>query len=543
MMGQRPAVVLVLALCFVASAVGETRDSCHHAISAARIRGHMRFLAHDLLEGRETGTRGFDLAAAYVAAQFEGMGLDPLESTSYFQEVPLRQAVVVDSTLEVRAGGKKVRLLPERDFVVGGHPMLNKYEADAEVVFVGYGVHAPELGYDDYDSAGVRGKVVAFFDGVPESLPEAVRGYFEFGTEKWSAAAKLGAVSGIRLMTPKSEGQVSWEDTVSYVKKGWFGWLEDGSNLMPAWAAVTFSASGAEKLVQAAGLPWPDALAHTQGKGSPRRASGLRASVRATTRHTNIRSRNVAGILRGRGPSRDQYLVYTAHLDHVGVGKAVDGDAIYNGAVDNASGVAALLGIAEAFARLRTPPARSIVFVATTAEEPGLFGSDYFVRRGTIPREQIVAALNIDGATLMVHPLRDVSAMGARNSTLGEAVLSAGKSTGLGIHLDDLPLLGSDHFPFAKACIPAVWAIAGQETGRDDLDGAKLQQEWMKTRLHTPKDDMAQSLDFQAAADLAAFDFEVGRLIADDQRIPTWNEETTVGQFLTKRGQGADCRQ
>lgn len=416
-------------------------------------------------------------------------------------------------------------LEPERDFIVGGHPTLENYEADAEVVFVGYGIQAPELGHDDYAVADVAGKVVALLDGVPESLPEPVRGYFQDGTEKWRSAAKLGAVGAILLMTPESEKRLSWNARVSHVRKGWFGWVDGDSHPMPPWAVIEFSAAGAEKLLRAGDLP-----------------SGLRASARVTTRHTSIRSRNVAGILRGRGPSRDQYVVYSAHLDHVGVGEPVDGDAIYNGAVDNASGVAALLCIAEAFTRLPTPPARSIVFLAKTAEEPGLFGSDYFVGRGPIARKQIIAALNIDGATLMVHPLRDVSAMGANSSTLGEAVRAAGKSAGLEIHSDDLPLLGSDHFPFAKAGIPAVWVIAGQETGRDDLDGAKLQREWMATRLHTPKDDMSQPLDFQAAADLAAFDLEVGRLVANDEGIPTWNEETAVGRFLTKRGEVAGCR-
>ncbi len=540
---QRPTAVLVLGLCLLASGVAETEGSRRDAITAARIRGHMRFLAHDLLEGREPGTRGFDVAAAYVAAQFEGMGLDPLQSDRYFQEVPLRRALLLDSALEIRAGDRSVGLEPERDFVVAGHPTLEKFEAEAEIVFVGYGVRAPELGHDDYAGTDVRGKIVSFYDGVPESLPKPVRGYFEFGAEKWRAAAELGAVSAIRLMTPESERVVSWEDTISNVKKGWLAWSDDDSDLVPPWAAVTFSVSGAEKLVRAGGLPSPEALAQAQGSGSPRPASGLRALVRATTRHMNIRSRNVAGILRGRGPIRDQYVVYTAHLDHLGIGRAVDGDAIYNGAVDNASGVAALLGIAEEFTRLPAPPARSIVFLATTAEEPGLFGSDYFVKRGPIPRKQIVAALNIDGATLMVHPLRDVVVMGARDSTLGEAARSAGKRSGLRVHSDELPLLGSDHFPFAKACIPALWAIAGQETGRDDLDGAKLEQEWMKTRLHTPKDDMTQPLDFQAAADLAAFDFEVGRLIANGQKAPFWNEESIVGRFLTARGRRADYRQ
>ncbi len=543
MTSQRQRAVFILGLCILAGGVGEAQYSPADAITASRVRGHMRFLAHDLLEGREPGKRGFDVAAAYVAAQYEGMGLDPLESGSHFQEVPLRRAIPLDSTLEIRAGETSIGLEAEHDFVIGGHPTRETYEVEAEIVFVGYGIRAPEFGHDDYEAVDVEGKIVAFLDGVPDSLPEPVRGYFRFGTEKRRAAAERGAVSTISLMTPETEKRRSWEDTVSYVKKGWFGWLDKYPDSTPPWAAITLSGSGAEKLFRAAGQDWHKALAQAQDGRSRKGALGLRASLRATTKHVDIRSRNVVGVLRGRGPHRDQYVVYTAHLDHVGVGEPVDGDAIYNGAVDNASGVAALLCVAEAFTRLPTPPARSMVFLATTAEEPGLFGSDYFVRRGPIPRKRIVAALNIDGATLMVHPLLDVSAMGASDSTLGEAALAAGKNTGLKVRPEGLPLLGSDHFPFAKAGIPALWTIAGKETGRDDLDGTSLQREFMQTRLHTPQDDMEQSLDFQAAADLAAFNFAVGGLIANAQTVPMWDEETIVGRFLKKRGPGAESRQ
>jgi hypothetical protein len=532
--------VLVLGMCVLALGVGAaTRRP--ELISAARIHGHMSFLAHDLLEGREAGTRGFDVAATYVAAQFEGMGLEPLASGSYFQEVPLRRVELIDSTLELRTSEKRLPLEPERDFIVSGHPTLENYEADAEVVFVGYGVHAPELGHDDYDGLDVRGKVVAFLDGVPDSLSAPLRGYFQFGTEKWGAAAERGAVSAIRLMTPESTKTVSWEDTVSYVKKGWLGWSDDTSNLRPAWAAVTMSAPGVDALLRETGLPWTQPLAQAKGRGASTRSSGLLMRMRATSRPLRVPSRNVAAILRGRGPDRDQYVVYTAHLDHLGIGRPVDDDAIYNGAVDNASGVAALLCVAEAFVRLGTPPDRSIIFVATTAEEPGLFGSDYFVQRGPIPRKQLVAAINIDGATLMVHPLRDVIAMGAPESTLGEAARSAARSRGLELRSEELPLVGSDHFPFARACVPPLWVIAGQKTGRPDLDGAKLEAEWMATRLHSPKDDMAQPLDFQAAADLAAFDFEVGRLVANGRKAPTWHHDTIVREFLEHRAGGKNC--
>jgi Zn-dependent M28 family amino/carboxypeptidase len=253
---------------------------------------------------------------------------------------------------------------------------------------------------------------------------------------------------------------------------------------------------------------------------------------------------NVLALLPGSDPELSkQWVIVTAHHDHLGrkTGVKPGDDDIYNGAVDNASGVAALLCLAEAFVRLGTPPDRSIIFVATTAEEPGLFGSDYFVRRGPIPSRQLAAAINIDGATLMVHPLRDVVAMGAPESTLGDAARSAARSRGLELRSEELPLVGSDHFPFAKACVPALWVIAGQKTGRPDLDGAKLEAEWMATRLHSPKDDMAQPLDFEAAADLAAFDFELGRVVANGRNAPTWHEETIVRRFLEQRAGGRDC--
>jgi Peptidase family M28 len=521
MRGQQRRVTLLVGLCFVAGAVARAREPSPDAIGAARIRGHMRFLADDLLEGREAGTRGFDVAAAYVAAQFEGMGLRPLDGGSYFQEVPLRRATAVDSRLEVRAGRDAVALAAGRDFVVLGHPTRETYEAEGEVVFAGHGVRAPEFRLDDYAGAVVRGRFVAFLEGAPEALPEPVRGFFQSWTGKWRTAADLGAVGTLSLATPSAKG-VSWRDLASVARKGGL-WPRDDPDRSPPWAPVVLSESGAERVLRASG-------------------ARLRASLRVTTRHADVGSRNVVGILEGSGPARDQYVVYTAHLDHVGIGEPVDGDAIYNGAVDNASGVAALLCIAEAFTRLPSPPARSIAFLATTAEEPGLLGSEDFVRRGPIPSGQVVAALNIDGATLMVHPLVDVSAMGASNSTLGDAAVRAGKATGLEVRAEDLPLLGSDHFPFAAAGIPALWTIAGQETGRADLDGARLEREWMETRLHTPKDDMSQPLDFQAAADLAAFDFQVGLLVANGGEAPRWNEGTIVGGFLAGRRREAERR-
>ena len=539
MRGHQRRVALLVGLCFVAG-VGEAREPTPGAITAARIRGHMRFLADDLLEGREAGTRGFDVAAAYVAAQFEGMGLQPLEGGSYFQEVTLRRATPVDSALEVRAGKSAVGLVAERDFVVLGHPTRETFEAEGEVVFVGHGVRAPEFRHDDYGDAAVRGRLVAFLDGAPEALPEPVRGFFQPWSEKWRTAARLGAVGTLSLATPAGRG-LSWPDLVAEARKGGL-WPHEEPDRTPPWAPVVLSESGAERLVRAIGWSWEEVLAAAREGRTPKGGARLTASIRATTRHADVRSRNVVGILKGRGPSSDQYVVYTAHLDHVGIGKPVDGDAIYNGAVDNASGVAALLCIAEAFARLPSPPDRSVVFLATTAEEPGLLGSDEFVRRGPIPRGQIVAALNIDGATLMVHPLVDVSAMGAPNSTLGDAALRAGKATGLEVRTEDLPLLGSDHFPFAEAGIPALWTIAGQKTGREDLDGARLEREWMETRLHTPKDDMSQPLDFQAAADLAVFDFQVGSLVANGREVPEWNEETIVGGFLAGRRREAERR-
>jgi Zn-dependent M28 family amino/carboxypeptidase len=258
------------------------------------------------------------------------------------------------------------------------------------------------------------------------------------------------------------------------------------------------------------------------------------AAIRLRTRHEDFTSPNVIGRLPGSDPRlATENVVYTAHLDHVGIGEPIDGDAIYNGAVDNASGVAAVLAIARAFTELPERPRRSTLFVATTAEEPGLVGSDYLANHLPAGLHDLVAAINIDGATLMTHPLKAVTGMGAVHSSLSESLSDAAAHLDLTVRPEPIPLLGSDHYHFVLRGIPALWVIADAETGDPNLDGRALNRNWMDTRLHTPQDDMNQPLDFGAAALLARLMFLTGYEIATQSARPAWNEGDFIGETFS----------
>lgn len=253
--------------------------------------------------------------------------------------------------------------------------------------------------------------------------------------------------------------------------------------------------------------------------------------MRIRSRHTTVTSPNVGAVVRGADPIlKDEYVVYTAHLDHMGRGRPVDGDDIYNGAIDNASGVAAMLAVARAIVSLPERPRRSILFLATTGEEAGLLGSKYFTAQPPVPLANVVAILNMDGATLMRYPLFRVTARGGEHSTLGLTAESAGRQLKLEVTQADAGPLGSDHVPFLLRGIPVLWVTAATDTGRPDIDGEKIRAEWMAQIYHTPKDDLNQPLDFEPAATLAQLNFLIGYQVARDEERPRWKPGDFFGE-------------
>jgi hypothetical protein len=514
------------------------------------LRAHIQFLADDLLEGRGTGTRGHRLAANYVAARFEALGLQPAGSDgSYFQPVPLRtfEAVAAECALVVIRDGKEVALTYGKDFAMPGDPLRAETSVAAPVVFAGYGVTAPEAGYDDYTGIDARGKVVILLQGAPASLLHNQRAYYSSSEVKRENAVAHGAVGLFGFMAPEEEKRLGWDTLVGLISAGGMRWLDPAGMPRPVSpeirATALLSTAALEGFFEGASASLTAVLADLRaGKPHPLELPA-HVKLRVVSRHGQLESPNVAAVLPGSDSAlRQEYVVYSAHLDHLGVGPPVKGDAIYNGATDNASGTAVLLEVARAFAGLRERPRRSVLFLAVTAEEKGLLGSDYFAHYPTVPAAGLVANVNLDGA-LMLHPLHDVVAFGAEHSNLAAAVEQAARQLGLELSPDPMPeqvlFVRSDQYSFVRRGVPSVFIVEGFETGDPKREGRALLTEWMDTRYHTPQDDLTHPLDFEAGAAFARVNFLIGYLVANQTPRPQWNAGDFFGEKFGLAAAGA----
>ena len=504
------------------------------------MRATMRFLASDLLEGRGTGTRGYQIAAEYVATRFEEIGLAPGANGSYFQSVPFVQTRVDAEQSTMRIGDRT--LTYDTDFMAYGDPVHATADVDAPVVFVGYGVTAPERGYDDYKGVDARGKVVAFLTGGPKAFPSEERAHVSASTTKMLNAADHGAIATITLRGPYTERMAAWPRVVRQSRLGGMQWLESDGTPHAArrdiQAQVTLSRSGAEALFGGAAA-FDDLVAAVEGGQQRSRDLPARVAIHVVTVQSRVSSPNVVGVLQGSDPQlRSEYIVYSGHLDHLGIGEPVNGDAINNGALDNASGIAAMLEIARAFAEAPRKPRRSIVFLATTGEEKGLKGADYFANNPTVPVQSIVANINVD-EILMQTCTKDVVLIGAEHSTIGDLAASIARSSNVVISPDAYPdeavFVRSDQYPFVKRGIPAVFVIAGYKATDPNVDAQKLQMNWVTTLYHTPQDDMNQQpLDFSEGAFVADFAWRLGDAIANATERPRWKKGDFFGTAFGK---------
>ena len=521
-------------------------DRALAAITPEFLKAHITFLGDDLLQGRRPGTRGYDIAARYVAASFEAMGLQPAgDSRSYFQRVPLletkpeRQDTVF--TLE-RGGTLTDTLVFGRDFVSSGHTFERSISVAAPLVFAGYGIDAPELNYNDYEGADVKGKVVVVLFGGPPTFPSTARAHYSSGLVKAEAALRHGAVGVLGLASPALEKLYPWELLVADTARGGVYWLDRNGEPANAFRESRvggwISTAAAEKLFLGSSVT-ANEIFEQDSKGERVAPAALQAHLRAQTASTHRRfdSANVAAILRG-GARPDEYVVYSSHLDHLGVGDPVDGDDIYNGVLDNASGVAGMLGVAKAFSTLTPRPLRSVLFLAVTAEEVGLIGSDYFARNPTVPTGAIVANVNIDGLPVL-YDFRDVVAFGSEHSSVASAVQAASRRLGVEVSPDPLPeqifFVRSDQYSFVKQGVPAVFATEGLKAVDPAVDARQLFDQWVATRYHRPSDDLKQPLNFEAGVKGAKLQFLIGHHLASDRERPRWNPGDFFGERFGKR--------
>ncbi len=544
-----------LAACFCAPLSAQElsaadQASANAAIKAIRpeaIAAHMRVLSDDLLEGRQTGSRGHELAVQYVATELEAMGIAPAGvNGTWFQTVPIRKVELVpeQSSFELVRDGKAQTLIFGQDYIMDGNPLASDSGVEAGAVFVGFGVSAPEFQYDDYTGVDVRGKVVVMVRGAPPRFPSTERAYFSDGVVKARNAAAHGAVGIITVVPPEFFERYKWDWIVPQIRAGGMWWLDPQG--VPAdthpeiRASALMNESGARELFAGAPKTPAEIFAASRDSKSESFELPLKVKIHRMSRYTALESRNVIAKLTGSDPAlAKEYVVFTAHMDHLGICRPGEQDSVCHGAWDNASGTSAVLEVARAFSTLHHAPRRSILFVFVTGEEKGLRGSDFFAHYPTVPIDKIVADVNIDGAPGMIYPNKDIVPLGVEHSSLSKNVQAAARKMGYTISPDPLPeeviFIRSDQYSFVKQGVPAVFINAGRQSADPNLDGNAIFLKWISSIYHTPKDNMSQTFYFDSAARSTALSFLVGYEVAQQAERPTWNAGDFFGTKFSKQ--------
>jgi Zn-dependent M28 family amino/carboxypeptidase len=507
-------------------------------IKAEHIAAHVKFLADDLLEGRAPATRGGDLAAKYIATQFELLGLEPAgEKGTYFQPVPIIESLAKpDMTLTVKGGaGKSEAFTFGSDFVAASGIDDATVPIDAPVVFVGFGIVAPEYKWNDYAGVDVKGKIVLVMVNDPPATPAEptlfagkALTYYGRWIYKFEEAARQGAAGALLIHTTES-ATYPWQ----VVQSSWSGTQYriptppgSPSLRLKSW----ISDDAAKRLVAAGGKNLDDLRTAAVQRGS--KAVDVGVSVAGTIEQQVNRktSPNVIGVLKGSGPKAEESVVFTAHYDHLGKHDVPAGqDGIYNGARDNASGVAMMLDMAQAFAMTKTRPARSIYFVSTTGEESGLLGSEYLATHPLMPLDKIAANLNVDSANVYGRAT-EIVLLGVERSTLkadADLIVKRWHRTlGQDEHPDRGYFFRSDHFPLAKVGVPAVsitLANASTFIGPNAATARKRAEAYNETCYHQVCDEYSPDWDLTGAVDDARLLTDLGWHLANTPQMPHYN--------------------
>ena len=509
------------------------------SIRPEALAGHIRFLADDLLTGREPGTPGFEIAARYVASEVQAMGLQPAgDDGTYFQRVPLVGSKLQSGSLEFIGGpGAPVKLVPGQNFALVPHFGAAKVDLTAEMVFVGYAKSVPEYQYDDFAGVEVKGKVAVLFSGTPHSerpdffppLPSAVHGKVE---RKVRELMRRGARAVLFVWPPAKEALTPFRYVAANLAFEEMQ-LQDTPPFVPGGVIST---SAFEGLLRRAGrTETVSALVEAAARGTPHPFDlGVRAHFRIESTLRHLTSENVVGLLPGdpASPTGKEMVVYGAHLDHMGIGAPVNGDSIYNGASDDAAGVASILETARAFTQLGQAPRRGILFLFVTAEERGLLGSEWFARHPTVPLENLVADIDVDGA-YPIFPLKDVVALGTEESSLGANAARAAAALGIQVSPDPEPeeayFVRSDNFNFVKKGIPAAQTFNG--VGGLNAEQLAFFKDFWRKRYHQPQDNFEPDRDWAPFAELTRFNFLLGVSIAQEPSRPTWNADSWFRRF------------
>jgi hypothetical protein len=490
------------------------------------------------MEGRNTGSAGHRRAAEYVAGVFQKAGLEPAGTDGYVQPVKFKTRTIVESgsSLVLVRGGKREPLALGEDANIS----LRSDAAptvDAPLVFVGYGLQVPERSFDDLAGQDLKGKIAVFLAGSPSNIPGPLRAHYQSAGERWAALKRAGAIGTLSIANPKSM-DIPWSrSTLARLQPSMVladPALDDSAGQQ---LSVTMNPAHADKLLVGSGHTFEELLAIADaGKPLPRFPLPARLAATVKVDRADVESQNVAGVLRGSDPRlRSEFVVLSAHLDHLGVGEPINGDRIYNGAMDNASGVAAILEVATELHESNARPARSILFLTVTGEEKGELGSRYFAAHPTVPASAIVANVNTD-MFLPLFPLKELMVLGLDESDLGSDIRAVAKELGIGVQADPEPqrnrFIRSDQYSFIKAGVPALAMKVGYEANSPE---AEIARKWTAERYHAPSDDLNQPVDRSAAGMFVDVLRTLAMRIANRPDRPKWNPDSFFKRFAAGR--------
>lgn len=514
-------------------------------ISTTEIDGYLRFLSSDLLEGRAPATRGDKLTVEYLASQLRAFGVEPGANGSYIQKVPIDILDANPATMRIAASGKATaRLRYPEDVVVWGGSTVERSAAKAEIVFVGYGAVAPEYRWNDFKDVDVKGKILLVLVNdppAPAAEPKLFGGramtYYGRWPYKFEEAERQGAAGALIVHTTERAGY-PWHTVVgSWAKEqrllprdaklppalGFQGWITD---------------STATAVLAQAGLNLASLRTQAESRDFRPVATGITLDVAFSSTVSHLESANVVGMVRGSHPTRrNEYIVMSSHWDHLGIGPKVNGDSIYNGALDNASGTANLLAVARVLAQ-GPKPARSVLFSFVTAEESGLLGSTYFAENPPVPADAMVANVNMDGGNVLGRT-RDLNVLGDTKSSLGPQLAALIRPQGMRITPEEFPERGSfyrsDHFAFAKIGVPAVSIGEGNDfEGRPKGWGTQQGEDYTAHRYHQPSDEYRADWDLRGAVQLSNIVLSFTRTLAASAAWPTWNKDAEFQRKVRK---------
>jgi Zn-dependent M28 family amino/carboxypeptidase len=500
---------------------------------AKRWWAHVQYLADDKLEGRNTGSEGYRKAAEYVAAKFKEYGLHPAGVQGYFQPVKfdVQRVIAAQSKLSLKSGATEMPVQLGRDALLGSRLPQPK-TIETPLVFVGYGLHNAGT-YDDFTGLDVRGKVIVYINGGPANIAGALKASARAPQEFVGFIEAKGALGTITIPNPKSV-DIPWPRMALAASQAGMRLadpaLQDSHG--PLFSA-TWNPEHADDLLAGSGHSLKELLSLADA-GKPMPHFPLKVALKAavSTKNEQVESPNIVGVLPGSDPKlKSEYVVYSAHLDHVGVGEPINGDKIYNGAMDNASGIASMLEVAEALRESHAKPKRSILFVAVCAEEKGLLGSRYFAAKPTVPGKAMVANLNTD-MFLPIFPLNYLTVYGADESTLGDDIKAAARPMDIRLIPDSQPdrnvFIRSDQYNFIRAGVPAIMPAFGAPPNSPE---EKLHAAWLKNRYHAPSDDVNQPVDFAAVAKFDKLMVLVLEHVANAPARPEWKANSYFRKF------------